>query len=416
MRIRRHDIARWRHLPAGFRDQTVDETTARRRLETRLREVFARWGYAEVLTPTFEFMETLLQGAGPGIADRLLKLVDSGGEVLTLRPEMTVPLARFAATRLLPAGPGPLRLAYIASVFRGQETGSGHLREFTQAGVELIGEAGPEADAEVIALSAEALHAAGLARPAISVGNAGFVRGLLATLSDETAEIVRDRLYRKAFADLDGVVLPGPVRDALRQVPVLRGADALRRAGALAVTQESREAVEALRDVLDRVKVHAPAVRVEVDLSLIRDFEYYSGTVFEAHTGRAGMPLLGGGRYDGLLARFGWAAPATGFAIGLERVLEAGGVRPWRRPTVVVQYADGEYGQAVQVARGLRDAGVAAVLATVGGPAGVIDPICTVRATRGVAHVTFGGEDFAVALDAVADTVRQRVERDSWTP
>lgn len=415
MRIRRHDVARWRQLPIGFRDQTVDETAARRRLEARLREVFARWGYAEVLTPMFEFLETFLQGAGPGIADRLLKLVDSGGEVLALRPEMTVPLARFAATRLLPAGPGPLRLAYIAPVFRGQERGSGHLREFTQAGVELIGDAGPDADAEVIALSAEALHAAGLARPAISVGNAGFIRGLLSTLPDETADIVRDRLYRKAFADLDGVVPAGPIRDALRQVPVLRGADALPRAGALAVTQESRQAIEALREVLERVKVHAPAVRVEVDLSLIRDFEYYSGTVFEAHTGRAGMPLLGGGRYDGLLARFGCAAPATGFALGLERILEAGGTRPGPRPTVVVEYGEGEYRQAVQVARRLRDVGVAAVVATVGGPTGVIDPICTVRATGGVARVTFDGRDFAVDVDAVAETVRQRVERESWT-
>lgn len=418
MRIRRHDVARWRHLPVGFRDHTVEEAAARRQLETRLREVFARWGYAEILTPTLEFLETFLQGAGSGIADRLLKLVDSGGEVLALRPEMTVPLARFAATRLLPAGPGPLRLAYIAPVFRGQERGSGQLREFTQAGVELIGEAGPDADAEVIALSADVLHAAGLAQPAISVGHAGFIRGLVATLSEETAEIVRDRLYRKAFADLDGIVPPGPVRDALRQVPVLRGAEALERAGTLAVTPESREAVEALRDVLDRVKDHAPAVRVEVDLSLIRDFEYYSGTVFEAHTGRAGMPLLGGGRYDGLLARFGWAAPATGFAIGLERILEAGGGRVARRPTVVVRYGDGEYGQAVQAARGLRDAGVAVVVAGMGGHTGVTGPICTIRATGGAARLTFDGdeEESIVALDAVVNAVLQRVGRDAWTP
>lgn len=418
MRIRRHDVSRWRHLPVGFRDQTVDEAAARRRLEARLREVFARWGYAEVLTPTLEFLETFLQGAGPGVADRLLKLVDSGGEVLALRPEMTMPLARFAATRLLPAEPGPLRLAYVAPVFRGQERGSGQLREFTQAGVELIGDASPDADAEVIALAADALHAAGLAQPAISVGHAGFVRGLVATLSEETAEIVRDRLYRKAFADLDGVVPGGPIRDALRQVPVLRGAEALERARTLAVTPESREAVEALRDVLDKVNVHAPAVRVEVDLSLIRDFEYYSGTVFEAHTGRAGMPLLGGGRYDGLLARFGQEAPATGFAIGLERILEAGGVRPVRRPTVVVRHAEGEFGQAVQAARGLRGAGIAVVLAAVGGRAGVVDPVCTVRATGGTARVTFdgSGEDFTVSLDAIVDAIRQRVGRGPWTP
>ncbi|MGQ0548620.1 MAG: ATP phosphoribosyltransferase regulatory subunit [Armatimonadota bacterium] len=413
MRIRRPDTARWRHLPVGFRDQTVDEAAARRRLEARLREVFARWGYAEVLTPTLEFLDTFLQGAGPGVADLLLKMVDSGGEVLALRPEMTVPLARFAATRLLPAGPGPLRLAYIAAVFRGQERGSGQLREFTQAGVELIGEAGPEADVEVIALAADALHAAGLTRPAISVGHAGFVRGMLATLPDETAEIVRDRLYRRAFADLDGVMAGGPVRDALRQIPTLRGEHALERAGALAVTSESREALQTLRDVLDGVKVHMPAVRVEVDLGLIRDFEYYSGTVFEAHAGRAGLPLLGGGRYDGLLARFGRAAPATGFAIGLERVLEAGEGHAEPRPMVVVRYRAGGYGAAVQAARGLRGIGLSVVMAPVGARAGIDEPVCTVTVAASAVTIAFDGREMTVAPDAVVQVVREGLEQAS---
>ncbi len=415
MRIRRHDTARWRHLPAGFRDQTVDEAGARRRLEDRLREIFARWGYAEVLTPTLEFLDTFQQGAGPGIADRLLKLVDSGGEVLVLRPEMTVPIARLAATRLLPAAPGPLRLAYVAPVFRGQDRGSGQLREFTQAGVELIGEAGPDADVEVIALAADALRAAGLRQPALSVGHAGFVRGLLATLPEEAAQTVRDRLYRKAFADLDTVVPNGPVRDALRQVPALRGGGALDRAAVLAVTPESREALHVLGEVLDGVHAYMPMVSVEVDLSLIRDFEYYSGTVFEAYAGRAGLPLLGGGRYDGLLARFGRPAPATGFAIGLDRVLEAGGSHAEHRPTVVVRYDAGAYGDAVRTARGLRDAGLSVVVAAVGARAGVTEPVCTVTAAGGALRITFDGRERTVTPDAVVETVRGGLERDGWT-
>ncbi len=415
MRIRGHETARWRHLPVGVRDQTVEEVAARRRLEGRLREVFARWGYAEVATPTLEFLDTFLQGAGPGIADRLLKLVDSGGEVLALRPEMTVPLARFASTRLLPAGPGPLRLAYVAPVFRGQESGSGQLREFTQAGVELIGDGGLDADVEVIALAAEALQAAGLPQPAISVGHAGFIRGLLSTLPAQAAETARARLYRKAFADLEGVVPSGPVLDALRQVPTLRGREALDRALPLTVTQESREALAALRDVLAGVEVHTQAVRVEVDLSLIRDFDYYSGTVFEAHAGRAGRPLLGGGRYDGLLARFGRSAPATGFAIGLERVLEAGGGHAESRPTVLVRYGAGAYPDAVQTARGLREAGIPAIMAPVGARAGAVGPECTITATGDGLWVAFNGRGRAVAREAVVETVRMGLERNGWT-
>jgi ATP phosphoribosyltransferase regulatory subunit len=407
MRIRNAGHARWRQVPVGMPDQTADHVAARRHLEGRLLHLFAAWGYTEVATPTLEYLDTLLHGAGPGVADRLLKMVDSGGEILTLRPEMTVPLARFAATRLLPAGRGPLRLAYMAPVFRGQERGSGQLREFTQAGVELIGEGGLAADAEVIALAAEALRVAGVAGASISVGHAGFLRGLLASLPDRIAEAARDLLYRRAFAELHRLVPPGPSLEALRRLPTLRGPDALERARPLAVTEESRAALGALRVVLDRVAAHQPAVRVDLDLGLIRDFDYYSGVVFEAHGPRAGWPLLGGGRYDDLLARFGQPAPATGFAIGIERLLEVTAARPSPRRVVAVAYHGDAYGDAVQVAARLRGAGLAAVVAAdaaAGDYAGVVTVL-----PDGL-RVEIGGCRATVTLDRLVQTVQA-----AWT-
>ncbi|MDR7481410.1 MAG: ATP phosphoribosyltransferase regulatory subunit [Armatimonadota bacterium] len=369
MRIRGTQAARWRHVPAGMRDIAADEMARHRWLESRWRDLFARWGYVEVQTPLLEFLETFLQGAGPGIGDRLLKLVDTGGEVLALRPEMTVPLARYAATRLLPAGTHPRRLAYVAVVFRGQERGSGRERQFTQAGVELIGDGGLAADAEVVALAAEALRAAGVDQATVSIGHAGFLRGVLATLPAEAADAARDLLYRRAFAELERVVPPGAAREALRAVPGLRGPDALRRAAPLAVTAESREALETLEALLAALAAYDPGLHLEIDLGLIRDFDYYTGVVFEAHGPRAGRPLLGGGRYDGVLARFGQPAPATGFALGVERVLEAARVAPPARPTVVVRYDGGGYARAVRTAARLRTAGAAVVLAAGGAPA-----------------------------------------------
>ncbi len=398
-----------------MRDRTADEVASRRQLEARLVEVFAAWGYQEVATPTLEHLDTLVRGAGPGIGDRLLKLVDSDGEVLTLRPEMTVPLARFAATRLLPAGQSPLRLAYVATVFRGQERGSGRLREFTQAGVELIGGAGAQADVEVIALAAEALLAAGVEQPAISVGHAGFLRGILSTLPEPAAEAARDLLYRKAFADLESVMTPGPSLDVLRVLPSLRGPDALDRAAPLATPGESRVALDALRAVLDGVSAHAQAVRVEVDLGLIRDFDYYSGIVFEGHAPRAGMPLLGGGRYDGLLARFGHPAPATGFAIGLERVLEAAVDSRQPQTSVAVRYAPGEYRQAVQIAARLRAAGLAVVVIPVGSPDGAGPLACAVTVAHGGCTVEVDGRGQAAAVEEVPTMVRSAVGADAWT-
>jgi ATP phosphoribosyltransferase regulatory subunit len=395
-----------------MRDRTAEEVGARRRLEGRLLEVFARWGYTEVATPTLEYLDTLLHGGGPGLGDRLLKLVDSGGEVLALRPEMTVPLARFAAIRLLPVGRRPLRLAYMAGVFRGQERGSGRLREFTQAGVELIGDGGTHADVEVIALAGEALIAAGVERPSISVGHAGFLRGILALLPPETAEPARDLLYRRAFAELGRVVGPGPALEALRLLPALRGQAALGRAMSLATSDESRQALDVLQAVLGGVASHGQPVRVEVNLGLIRDFDYYTGVVFEAHPSKAGMPLLGGGRYDGLLARFGSAAPATGFAIGVERVLEAAGAGEGVRPVTAVTFGPGGYRAAVAAAALLRQRGLPAVVVPETG--GLPTAACSVAAVAEGFVVRTDAGEITTAAEGLAHAVRSALEASGW--
>ncbi len=412
MRIRSLRSARWRQLPVGMRDQTTEDVAGRRRLEEKLREVFARWGYAEVATPTLEYLDTFLRGAGPVFGDRLIKLVDGGGEVLALRPEMTVPLARFAATRLLPAGEGPLRVSYIAPVFRGQERGSGRLREFVQAGVEMIGDGSLHADVEVIALAAEALQTAGLHEPTLSLSHAGFLRGILSTLADEDAETVRELLYRRAFADLDRVVPAGPALDALRLVPTLRGPDALERAQPLVASEESRSALQSLRQLLDGTGAHDLAVRVDIDLGLIRDFDYYSGIVFEAHADRIGQPLLGGGRYDGLLARFGQEAPATGFALSLERMLEAATVREAGRSTVLMRYAPGAYRRAVRAAKALRDVGLAVVVVPAGAADGVANPACTVTIGDDAVRVGANGEPPGADVAELVNRVRGALEAD----
>ncbi len=409
MRIRNAQAARWRHLPAGVRDQTADDVARRRWLEGRLQELFARWGYVEVTTPTLEFVDTLVRGAGPAVADRLLKLVDGGGEVLALRPEMTVPLARFAATRLLPAGELPLRLSYVVPVFRGQERGSGQLREFTQAGVELVGTPGVAADVEVIALAAAALREAGLVEPSLSLGHAGFLRGILSTLPDDAADAARDLLYRRAFAELSRVVPSGPALDALHAVPALRGATALDQARGLATAPESVEALATLREVLIGLDAHALEVAIEVDLGLVRDFDYYSGVVFEAHDARAGQPLLGGGRYDNLLARFGAPAPATGFAIGVDRVLDASAGGTAARPTVLIRYQPGAYARAVQAAGRLRDERLAVVVEAASDTPRRARAVCTITIPRDGLSI-----DMAPAADgpagAIAALVRGALE------
>ncbi len=397
MRTRSRHHTRWRQVPAGMRDLTAVEVAQRRRVESRLIDVFARWGYVEVATPTLEYMDTITRGAGPAAGDRLLKLVDSGGEVLALRPEMTVPLARLAGTRLWAAGSRPLRLSYVCSVFRGQERGSGMAREFTQAGVELIGDGSAYADAEIIGLAGSALRAAGIGEPLIAIGHAGFLRGILSGLPPATSEAVRDLLYRQAFAELDAALPAGPDLAGLRLLPALRGEGALARARAFATAEESRRALDALEDVAALARRYDSGVRVEVDLAQIRDFDYYTGVVFEAHAPRSGVPLLGGGRYDALIERFGHGAPATGFAIGIDHVLDAQEPSSAETPPIVVVFAQDGYANAVRAATRLRDAGLAAVTAAAGDPLPI--GACVITAQDGGFVIRTDGTETACALD-----------------
>src|SRR2546425_1239184 len=124
---------RWQQVPPGMRDLLPGEAARARAVTDRLLARMRRWGYREVATPTIEYFDTLVRGEGTEAGDRLFKLVDRGGELLALRPEMTPPVARLITTHLRGLPP-PIRVAYAGQVFRGSETGSGRLREFPQVG------------------------------------------------------------------------------------------------------------------------------------------------------------------------------------------------------------------------------------------------------------------------------------------
>src|SRR5690625_2379993 len=132
--------------PRGVRDLLPDEAVRKNRLEARIGDLFARWGYRPVVTPIFEFLETVQQSDGYELDERVYRFVDREGGLLALRPELTTPIARLVATRLQEA-PKPLRLYSCGPVFRYDEPHAGRQREFTQMGVELIGAPGPAADA-----------------------------------------------------------------------------------------------------------------------------------------------------------------------------------------------------------------------------------------------------------------------------
>jgi ATP phosphoribosyltransferase regulatory subunit len=355
-------------LPKGARIYLPDEAERKRHVERRLFGVFERWGYREIVTPTFEFFDAIAVGTDPALQENMFKFVDrETGRMLALRADITPQIARVVATRLRDE-PKPLRLGYVTNVFRYDEPQLAHYREFYQAGVELVGLDKPEAEVEVIAMTVEGLRSLGLARFQIDVGHPDFFRGLMEEVKTDAARAreVRTALARKDLSALERLVgelaPPAHVGDALLALPTLfGGGEVLERAGALARNARSERAVANLAEVHRLLGIYGLADAVLLDLGEVRGFDYYSGMYFEAYVADFGASVAAGGRYDHLLARFGYECPAVGFAFDVARalsVMEAQGVTVERPgPDFFIIDSTREKTAALSLARRLRDLG-----------------------------------------------------------
>src|SRR3954447_24473635 len=307
-------------LPPGTRDVLPEEMRELRALTERLRGVFEGAGYGEVWTPALEYEEVLRRGDDRA-AGANFRMFDEQGNVLALRSDSTIPIARLVANRY-PGGPVPMRLCYFAHTYRAVESGRGHAVEFLQGGIELIGEPAPAGDAEVIATVLEALDTAGVGRHRIGVGDGSLSRTLLESLEvpeDERTPMLQDLAERNLVgieARVERLGLGSAARDLLVHIPTLRGGpEVLDQAG-----ESVRGAVDNLRAVYEILAERGLADRLILDLGLVRELGYYTGAVFEIYDPAVGFALGGGGRYDDLLGRFGRDLPACGIALDLQRV------------------------------------------------------------------------------------------------
>jgi ATP phosphoribosyltransferase regulatory subunit len=309
-------------IPPGTRDVLPDEMRELRGISSRMRSAFEASGYGEVHTPALEYEEVLRRGEERAAGARY-RTFDEQGEVLALRSDMTIPIARVVATRYADTAP-PLRFCYFAHAWRAVERGVGEPREFLQAGIELIGVPGPEGEAEVVALTIEALEAAGLRRHRVGVGDGALYSGLLSSFGvpEERHLPMLEALSRRDLVGLDGHVrelgIEDSERETLLRLPELRGGpEVLDLAEASGPPGAALEDLRALHRLLAERGV---ADRVIFDLGLVRELGYYTGAVFEVYDPAVGFTLGGGGRYDNLIGRFGRELPACGLAVDVQRV------------------------------------------------------------------------------------------------
>jgi ATP phosphoribosyltransferase regulatory subunit len=315
-------------LPPGTRDWLPAELRRKRAVEAVMRGVFERWAYNEVQTPNYERFDALEAGLGEAVARQTFLFNDKSGTQIALRPEMTTPVARLASTRMREA-PLPLRLSYIAPAYRYEDPQEGRMREYTSAGLELIGPQSLEADAESLFTAIEALDALGLTDTLFDINHVAIVDGVLAGLELDVAGIaqvktlISGRNIVALRARLVGTGSDAEVEEIVR-LALMRGRDdVLAIARRLCHTDAGHAGIDRLRALLARASELGYGDRLNIDLSLLRDFNYYTGFIFEGFAHEVGFELCGGGRYDSLLPRFGFDVGAVGWSLAIERILIA---------------------------------------------------------------------------------------------
>src|SRR5213595_203321 len=310
----------------GFRDFYPEELALRNHIFTTWRDVARRYGFQEYDGPPLEPLELYTRKSGDEIVGQLYNFVDKGGREVALRPEMTPTLARMVGARAQ-ALKKPIRWFSIPQLFRYERQQRGRLREHFQLNMDIIGEAGPLADAELIAATIDIMRAFGFGPADVQarVSDRRVLRTLLLGSGLTEAQLPTafevidksERVPGDALAEILGKVGIG-TREAASvfEVANLRSMDTV--SAALAKVKGGEAAGESLRTVIEALGTMGLGEFVSVDLTIVRGLAYYTGIVFELFdTGKKLRAICGGGRYDGLLKALGGVdLPALGFGMG----------------------------------------------------------------------------------------------------
>ncbi len=312
---------------------TILPHTARRvrRLEEALLSQLDRWGYEEIILPTFEYLDVLAPGLEPAVIEQCFQFVDrTTGRILLLRPDATAQIARTVAMGLT-GSMLPLRLSYRTAVFRYEPEHAGRDREIFQVGAELIGAQDAGSDSEIITLMVQCLRQVGLPAFKVSLGHVGFFKNLLARsgMSADAQKRAEHAAARRDLPRLEEIIalerVSGAAARGILAAPALCGGDQVLEEGRRLAGKSAslREPLNRLATVYDLLVSAGLKDVLLLDLGEFRGFEYYDGVVFDVFAEGVGSEVGGGGRYDHLIGRFGRELPSTGFALDVDRLFRA---------------------------------------------------------------------------------------------
>lgn len=356
------------HTPEGVRDIYGREYAAKLTIEDTLKATIQGFGYEPIQTPTFEFFDVFSKEIGTTPSKELYKFFDKEGNTLVLRPDFTPSIARCAAKYFMEEKQ-PIRFCYSGNTFTNTSNLQGKLKEVTQMGAELINDSSVEADAEMISLVITLLKMAGLTRFQVSIGQVEYFKGLCqeAGLDEETEYELREYISGKNYFAVQELLNQKKVKEPYSGV-LLKVADlfgdmhSLSEARNLVSNERSLQAVKRLEAIYEVLKLYGVEEYVSFDLGMLSRYNYYTGVIFKAYTYGLGDAVVKGGRYDNLLQKFGKEAPAIGFMVVIDDLMEALGRQkvavslPQEKQTIT--YHTENYAEKLQETLALRAKGI----------------------------------------------------------
>lgn len=321
----------------------------RRAVQNNLMTTFFMWGYEEITTPVFEYIEAISPGLTGELLEKSYKFVDrESGKLMILRSDITPQVAQMIAG-IFSNEPKPLRVCYYGNVFRYEAPHAGREREIFQAGCELAGNSSPDADAEIIALAAEALSKSGIRDFQIVLGHVEYMEGIFSAIGKNHITDQWKDLFKKAVSRkdvdlmerlLNNISIKETHKERLMQLPRLFGKkEVFPQARTIVSTDLSYRALDNLEEIYTLLSYYKLEDKILIDLCDIRGIDYYTGMFFEIFSPSLAYPLGRGGRYDTLISRFGYPIPSVGFAFDVNSIIGAqeDAVKPPAMPGYLVR-------------------------------------------------------------------------------
>lgn len=385
--------------PEGTQDLLFDECIIRRSVENTIHSIFRKSGYSELITPGLEFFDVFNLNSRHFPQESLYKLVDSKGRLIVLRPDSTTPMARVVATRLKDA-PLPLRLYYNQCVYNISPLLTGRSDQIVQTGIELIGSSSKTADLEVITTAVEVLSSCHSGKFSLEIGDIGFFRELVNKLevNDDMKEDIRSLIETKnypALNDLLDRIGKNDITHALKRLPRLFGGEEVfEKASKLFRDEKIDKILDNLRSVYKDVSQLCVDGEITVDLGMVNRTDYYTGIIIKGYLEGYGEEVLSGGRYDKLIAEFGYDVPATGFAVNVNAVssIISKNTKVSVKPSDIIVFAEKGYEmKAVLAAQNYRKQGLTAENAL----SDNLDEVKEYAAKKGIKRIAVVNENIA---------------------